>query len=233
MNYALRKNPLSADEQEYVAQVQNLVNYDFDRLMAEVTREGSILKDTETEAVMKELFKQLGRLLGQGIGFQSAYFSVKPGIRGRFAGEEDEFDPSRHEVVAYLRAGSALKSALSAVKPVKTDLNVQVPVPRNLLDNNSELLNSQISAGHVHDLRGNFLHIEDIEDPEQGVFFIRTDNNAPTRVDWYTRNSMRQLSFKVPAGLLPGSYWLEVRNNFGSTTGTLRTGRLKYTLVQI
>lgn len=233
MQYALRKNPLSTNEQEYIALVQNRVNYDFERLLAEVTREGSILKDTETEAVMNELFKQLGRLLSQGIGFRSEYFSIQPGIRGTFAGEEDEFDAARHEVVAYLRAGTALKKALSTVKPTKSDLNVQEPNPRNLLDNNSELLNSQLSAGHIHDLRGNYLHIEDTEDPQQGIFLIRTDNNAETRVSWYTRNTQRHLTFKVPGGLLPGSYWLEVRNNFGRTAGTLRKGRLKYTLVQV
>lgn len=233
MKYALRKNPLSTNEQEYIAQIQNRINYDFDRLLAEVTREGSILKDTETEAVMNELFKQVGRLLSQGIGFQSEYFSIRPGIRGTFIGEEDEYDSSRHEVVAYLRAGTGLKAALKGVRPTKTDLNVQEPNPRNLLDNNNEMLNSQLSAGHMHDLRGNYLHVQDLDDPLQGVFLISTENNVETRVSWYTINIQRQLSFKVPAGLLPGSYFLEVRNNFGRSAETLRAGRLKYTLVQV
>lgn len=230
MQYALRKNPLKADEQLYYAQIENRTTYDFGQLLQEVTREGSILKDTETEAVIRELFKQLARLMKEGIAFRSEYFSMVPGIRGSFQHSDDSFDPNRHKVVVNVTAGRLIGNALQQVRPVKTDLSTNLPEPQNLLDNNTELVNSTISAGHIMELKGKNLSISKPDDPSQGVFLIKADDNETVKIDWLKINRQRLLTFKVPADLPAGSYYLELRNNYGSSEDTLRTGRLKYLL---
>ena len=87
--------------------------------MEDLSREGSILREARTRAVIHEFFRQLGRLLSRGIGFRSEHFTLSPGLRGTFASLEDEFDPARHTLVLSMRPGKELKKALSAVKPVK------------------------------------------------------------------------------------------------------------------
>lgn len=230
MQYILRRNHLIEEENVYFAQVVNRAIYDYDRLVEEVTREGSILKDTETAAVMGELFKQLGRLMKQGIAFRSEYFSLTPTIRGKFVDEEDEYDPERHSIEVLVRVGESVEAAARQMQPTKAEEVQRLPIPKNLLDNNTELLNSTLSAGHIHELGGNRLTIEDPDDLTQGLFLIRTDNNAETRINWLRENSLRRLSFKVPADLTPGSYAIEVRTNRGKTLQTMRKGRLEYTL---
>lgn len=231
MQYVLRKNHLK-EEQAYYALITNRVTYDFEQLMEEVTREGSILKDTETEAVMGELFKQLSRLMKRGIAFRSDYFSMVPTIRGTFDHEDDLFDPARHEVTANLYMGEQVAAALKQVIPTPGEEIIRNPQPKNLLDNNTERLNSTLSAGHIHELVGKRLRIADTEDLTQGVFLIRADNNTETRIAWLRENSTRKLVFKVPADLSPGEYFLEVRSNAGKSIATQRKGRLDYVLTQ-
>ena len=231
MQYILRKNHMR-EESAYFAQVVNRVTYDYDRLVEEVTREGSILKDTETAAVMAELFKQLARLIRQGIAFRSPYLTLVPTIRGSFEHEDDEFDPLRHKVEVNVSVGQIIEEAAKQVQLTKAEEFLRTPLLKNFLDNNTERINSTLSAGHIHELGGKRLKIDDIEDPAQGVFLIRTDNNAETRISWLRENSSRRLAFKVPADLAPGDYFLEVRNNFGKTEETIRKGRFQYTLTQ-
>lgn len=220
------------EEEAYFAQVVNRVTYDYDRLVEEVTREGSILKDTETAAVMTELFKQLARLIKQGIAFRSPFLSLTPTIRGTFDHEEDEFDPERHTIEVNVSVGDIIEKAAKQVQLTKAEEFLRVPLLKNFLDNNTERLNATLSAGHIHELGGKRLKIDNVEDPGQGVFLIRTDNNAETRITWLRENSNRRLAFKVPADLAPGTYFLEVRNNYGKTEETIRKARFQYTLTQ-
>lgn len=93
LQYYLRENSLHPDADNYVARVTNLEVVTFEDIKRDITREGSILKDVETEAVVKELFKFIYAHVSQGKAFDSDYFSIVPSIKGTF-GKNDHFDKS-------------------------------------------------------------------------------------------------------------------------------------------
>lgn len=227
LKFSLRKNTLHPESNNYVARVENLASWGFDDLKAEVTRSGSILKNIETKAVMEEFFNVVAQALNKGIAFHSSYFSVVPSIKGTFDHALEPFDPSRHEIVVNMIPGPALRSAMQKVAPERISPDQRLPQPIDLFDNNTEQLNQTLSPGHVMELSGERIKVNNPDDPAQGIFLIKTDDGETFRVPQLKVNTASSLVFKAPIDLIPGTYRLEVRTNFGTTEDTLRAGEHK------
>lgn len=230
LKYSLRKNNLQPEVQNYVARIEGLSSWGFKEIQQEVTREGSILKDVETQAVISEFFKLLARYMSRGIAFQSEYFSLVPSLKGTFTDQQDHFDPARHELCLHMYPGTALKQALAGMSLEKTTAVELAPVLMQVLDNQTDTYNQSVSSGVVTEIWGDRLKIVDPADQAQGVFFVKTDDLETFRVDVLKVNRPSYLSFKAPLNMLPGTYRLEVRTNYGKTVATLKTGALKESL---
>lgn len=226
IKFSLRLNKLQPESNNYVARVEQLSTWGFEEFMAEVTREGSILKDVETKAVMEEFFKVIIRYIQRGIAFNSEYFSIVPSIKGTFEHAQEPFNPAKHELVINMVPGPALRRAIADMIPERISADLRLPQLITLLDNNTDLLNQTVSPGHIMELTGERIKINDLEDSNQGVFFIKTDDQETFRVPVLKVNTYSSITFKAPVELIAGSYHLEVRSNYGATSKTLRIGRL-------
>lgn len=80
------------------------------------------------------------------------------------------------------------------------------------------------------ELLGADLKIMDLEDPLQGVFFIREDTKEEFRARFYNCNTNTKLGFKVPVELLGGMYQIEVRSTMYPNSKTMQAGMLPFTV---
>jgi hypothetical protein len=132
----------------------------------------------------------------------------RPGLRGTFTNAADGFDPSRHKVVARMRAGPRLRRALRDARVEKVDAVRPAPRPHTYIDVASGAQDGPLTAGGPGRLLGRLLHY-DPADAAQGVFFIAS-GGAETRVETLVVNDPGHLAFIVPT-LAAGDYKVEVR----------------------
>lgn len=228
LEYALYDNPLTPDPNDFAAKVQNPQNYTLAQVISQMTQEGSILKTTECDVVLKAFFKQLAKNIDQGIGLHCSYISLALTIRGVFTSENDRFDPERHEKVINIVGGKVLKEALNQmeVKKVKPSLPTQ-PILGNFLDIMSNTV-AQLTKGGLGELKGEQLKINEAE-ADEGIFIINIADNSETKVERLHQNFPGNLQFIIPATLTAATYALEVRNR-AHKGKELRKGRLDTTV---
>jgi hypothetical protein len=228
INYVLHPNLMTQDPDDCRAVVVNRTTYSVTDIVKQITGEGSILKETECNAVINAFLKKLGSNLSEGICFQSDYFSVGIEISGVFINNKDKFDAGRHQVYPNLHPGKQWKESLANAQLEKVSAEENKPKPENLLDLKSKSSNQTLSPRSMADLTGQLLKIDETA-ADEGIFIISENGGGETKVSYLHINYPKNLQFEVPETLAPGNYKIEVRNRAhkGKTT---RTGTLEFTL---
>lgn len=223
--YSLQDNPLTPDPTDFRAQVQNNPRLTVEEVVEKMTVEGSILKKTECNAVIKAFLQEITRNIGQGIGFTSEYFTLYHTISGVFVNAKDEFDPERHQININLFRNTEMRRAVEKIITKKLQNVVPVPELIELYDYASDSTNQQITPGSTAELSGELIKIENPEAMEQGVFFIHSSGTA-YRVERIRNNTRGKLTFMIPGGMKKGEYSLEVRTTI-SGSKEIRKGTMK------
>lgn len=105
----------------------------------------------------------------------------------------------------------------------KIPVREREPAPVHYYDHASEEQDEVITPNDGARLSGSLLKF-DMEDEEQGIFFINVDDGEEIKADGtILRNKPGEILFNNPE-LPQGTYRLEVRSNLGSTK--IRTGTL-------
>ncbi len=206
-------NPLTKDDpNDCRAMVVNYKKKKMIQIVKQIAVPGSILKETECEAVIKRFLQILAGNLHEGIGFESEYMVIAQGVNGVFANNQAPFDRSRHEVTMLARAGEEFQKALDSVEVVIVDHIKPKPMIKSTFDTKSKS-DEKITADRLLDIDGDLLKIEDETDPTQGVFLVSTQKEKEMRVDYIHYNSPKKLQVEIPATLKTGEkYRLEVRS---------------------
>ncbi|MCB0196986.1 MAG: DUF4469 domain-containing protein [Anaerolineae bacterium] len=172
---------------------------------------------------------------GKQVVTRSACYGLD--IKGVFNGPTDQFDASRHEVVANVQPGLDFKAVVSSGVPIeKGEPQQKLPeldVYTNLYNGSPD---TELSTGHHARILGNRLWF-DVNDPQQGLFIIPLSStgilnvNDAVKVEEFTRVTSNEIVFRVPDDLFPGIYKLEVRVKYGKRN--LYTGELEDVLTVI
>lgn len=221
LQFSLELNPLTARPDDYMAVVRNPKSVEIKDVVKQITRPGSILKETECNAVINDFFNALSQNLQEGIGFSSPYLSISPGLSGVFDSNSEAFNPKKHSKTVNIHAGTHLREAVEQMKTERVVATAPMPEVKTLFDIKSQL-NNCLSPGGMADITGYSLKIEG---PDAGIFLI-SDQGAEIAIKYVHINEPRKLSFLVPAELKPGMYNLEVRSHVKGVK-TLTTGQLK------
>jgi len=116
MNYTLYKNKLTADvEDYYMARLVNVSTMNREDLVAQITGPGSILKETECNAVIADYWKQIIQFSSNGTFYKDDYINIRLDVVGVFMDENDRFDPERHELKRTIHPSAELKGALTNI----------------------------------------------------------------------------------------------------------------------
>ncbi|MFN8256803.1 MAG: DNA-binding domain-containing protein [Bacteroidales bacterium] len=228
INYVLHLNLMTPDPLDCRAVVVNRTNYHIEDVVKQITGEGSILKETECNAVINAFMKRIGTNLAEGISFQSEYFNVGIEISGVFTNDKDKFDPERHVVYPNLIPGKAWKESLASAKLEKQIPEENKPKPESLVDLKSKTNDQMLTPGGMAELMGQMLKIDETV-PDEGIYLIAVNGGLETKVTYLYANYPKNLQFEVPASLVAGDYKIEIRNR-AHKGKVLRSGVLEYTL---
>ncbi len=205
-------NALTPDPTDFRAMVVNYSKKSVEEVVKQIAVPGSILKETECEAVIKKFFQVLAENLRQGVGFDSEFITITQHVSGVFTSEADAFDPTRHEVTLTVKTGQVFQQALNAVDIAKVDHVLPRPTIRQVFDTKSRT-SEKCTSGHLLDIQGNLLKVENETDPAQGVFLVSAQKEKEVRVAYIHHNGSKKLQVEVPEGLKSGEkYRLEIRS---------------------
>ncbi len=223
LQYSLVNNPLTPNPTDLRAIIQQYKRKKIADIVKQLTVPGSILKETECEAVIKRFLQIIADNLQEGIGLDSEFLIISQTISGVFNHENDPFDRSRHQVNMTVRPGAAFQQALDQAKPIKTDNHIPTPAIKSVFDVKTKS-NEQLTADRMFDIYGSQLKIENAEDPAQGVFLVSTQKEKEVKVEYIHHNGYRKLQVELPAGLKTGEkYRLEIRTTVNGGK-EIRTG---------
>ncbi len=226
IHYALFENNVTSDPDDYSAAVQVVDSADLDTLIRRMLERGSTTTRADILAVMEDAIGACESLLldGMRVNF-GGLVELFPRLRGVFNGVTDVFDPARHSVDVGANPGNRVRQTVRDQASVVKDEAVKpAPNPLEYRDVGSDTTNDQVTPGNIGQLSGSRLKY-DATQADEGVYFVATLGGAETKMTTVQKNKPAQLVFLVPAGLLAGTYYLEVRARVRGGTD-LRTGTL-------
>ncbi|WP_421920325.1 DNA-binding domain-containing protein [Marinifilum sp.] len=211
MEYSLYDCMLTKDNpHDKLGKVTNQKPRGFKKLLDDLTGPGSILKETESKAVIDKYWETITQYVSEGYAYHDDYISVNLDIAGVFEDENDRFDPLRHSINVSIVPCNNLKAATQNIKPTYVEPNNEIPVIQKVYDWGTEKIDEFLTPGAALEIEGKALKIyEDVDG--QGVFFINKADGVETKGSMPKLNEPKKLSLKVPA-LNPGEYRIEIRN---------------------
>lgn len=192
-------------------------------LIEDITGPGSILKPTESNAVIGDYWGKITDYLREGEAYSDGNISVRPGIGGVFLNEDDQFDSTRHKVQFIALLKDSVTHAAADVQLRKVDGRAIVPEIDHVYDWGSELRNEMLTPGDVLEVMGSELKLHDNLEEEEGVFFLSQADDSEVRATQIRTNEPKTLTMRIPDSLTAGTWRLEVRNTTRKGK-TLRTG---------
>lgn len=212
LEYGLYDNKLTADDPD--DQVGRPVNVKINRrkdLVAAMTGEGSILKQTEIDAVLNNSWKRIAEFIRKGEAYSDDYFSTQFNITGVFIDKEDHFDPNRHTLTITAKLKGDVSSAVADVDLKKVDGNTIKPEITEVYNWGTNSYNDTLTPEDVLEISGSTLKIYNNLVNDEGVFFINQADGTEYRQTELRTNEPKTLTLRIPT-LPAGNYRLEIRN---------------------
>ena len=225
INYALFENNLTSDPADFAASVQVSGSLDLDGLSDRMIAQGSTTTRADIMATLEDAILACeGALLdGMRINF-GGLVELFPRVKGVFSGALDDFDSARHTVDVGANAGVRVRNTVRAKATTqRVEAIKPKPSPIEYVDIGSATTNDQITPANIGQLSGSRLKFDTLA-ADEGVYFVATAGGE-TKVATMQKNKPSQLVFLIPAGLIAGTYNIEVRARVGNGT-ELRIGRL-------
>lgn len=211
-DFALFENPVTPDPNDRIALISNQKTFSLEDLLLRATNRGSTVTIAEFHSAFEEITYATEQLLAEGGGsIKTPLFNLTVRIVGVFNGDEDNFDPSRHQVKIRLTPGIRLREMEKKIKLRKVAADKPRPILQHVYDHTSESQDEIITSGGGMRITGSLLKFDEA-DVNQGVFFIHS-NGTETRVAGrLLRNKPGELIFIAPQSLASGNYTIEVRS---------------------
>lgn len=223
LEYSLYNNHFTAsDPDDRLARPVDVTIRSRDELIDEITGPGSILKPTETDAVIDNYWSTIIDYIRSGEAYSDDYISTRFGISGVFQDDEDQFDEARHKVVVSVLPKDRVTEAATDISLQKVEGQNIVPVITTVYDWGSATNDDIITPGDVLEIRGTHLKIRN-NISDEGIFFINQSDNSETEASQIRTNEPKTLTLRIPNSLTAGTYRIEVRNT-RYNSDTLREG---------
>ena len=229
LKYCLRENLLTPAPDDYMAQVTDSQVFTLEDVIDRMVKRGTTVTRTDLVAIMQLYTQECSFIVEEGGTLNTPLINTSMSISGVFDGADDAFDKKRHTVNLNINAGTALKTAVGKVKPVKTETASTDPYITGVSDKLSGSADT-VKIGSVMEIIGSRLKF-DPNDAEQGVFVIAGAKTV--RCASVIENKPARLMAIIPADLAAGTYYIEVRTKIleGNKSGkTLKTGRFNKAL---
>ncbi|MDR8389583.1 hypothetical protein NC796_00450 [Aliifodinibius sp. S!AR15-10] len=105
--------------------------YTLEDVFEHMTREGSTITKAEALAGFEEVTQGIINLLAQGNSVVTPLVNISPSISGVFDGDEDRFDPDRHQVNINFSSGVRMRDLPSEIPTEKIEPKEREPKLRH------------------------------------------------------------------------------------------------------
>ncbi len=215
INYVLEPNHLTPDPNDQKARVIANNTLGVDDLVKKIAKRGTTLTETDIRAVLNIYFEEASEIVAEGNALNTPLVNLRPSIQGVFTEPTDVFDPKRHTIYASISQGTTLSSVV-ANATVSKNSGSSAAAPDIVIYNDVKTNTSTIATkGNIGKIVGTELKY-DPTNAAEGIFFINTKTQAETKVDTVAQHTATTLMFLVPATLVAGNYYLEVRKAYGN-----------------
>lgn len=225
IKYCLQPNPVTPDPNDQTARVISNTVLDATSITQEMLKRGSTITEADITAVLKVFFDVVSDEVADGNNVNLPIVNIRPGINGVFASVTDSFDEARHIKKASLSAGILLSQKMAKAKVEKVLGSMAAPVLLQYLDVNSQNTNSILTPGGIGQIVGQELKFNP-GNPLEGIFFTGSDG-VVTQATILQNRTEGLLVFSIPPTFASGTYTLEVRKGYGSSTIVVRSGSLQ------
>jgi hypothetical protein len=225
IKYALFENNVTSDPTDFAATVQVGGSLDLDGLVDRIIAQGSTTTRADIMAVLEDSILACEGALLDGLRINyGGLVELFPRIKGVFSGALDAFDSARHTVDVGANAGIRVRNTVRAKATTQRVEAIKPrPSPIEYVDIGSSTTNDQVTPGNIGTVNGSRLKFDTLQ-ADEGVYFVATAGGE-TKVATVQKNKPSQLVFLIPAGLIAGTYNIEVRARINGGT-ELRIGRL-------
>ena len=228
IKYKLVPSSFSNGTEKYHASVEPYKSLSLEDIINEMEFRHSSLTTSDMVAMFEDFGRTVIKRIQEGDRVSTDLFQISLSIKGTFNSLDDGYDGSRHKVRICINPSRAFKKAVTQNVRVEKKLSEQ-PLPKLMWFFNLEGSepNTVLSPTHMARIKGENLTF-DQTDPQQGLFLVPANSPEPDqaiRVTHFSQKTSGQIVFRVPDGLAPGFYRLEVRAVFG--VSDLRTGTYK------
>ena len=181
--------------------------------------QGSTTTKADILAVMEDQIKAIESLILDGKRVElGGLVILYPKIKGVFSNVNDTYTPARHQIDAGATAGIRLKNRLkSDARLEKVETVKPKPSLVQFKDWGSNEVNGMLTINNIGSITGHRLKYN-AENDDEGIFFIKTDDNTETKVTVVQKNKPGELVFLIPGSLTAGTYNLEVRVRISNGT---------------
>ena len=236
IKYALFKNHLTADPDDYAAIVQIAGSWDLEKLADRIVGKGSTVGRADVLSVLEDAIEAIEEGVEDSIEVNfGGLASFYPRAKGVFVNASDPWDPARHRPDVGVNVGARIRKHIRE-HAVMERVEAIRPAPNLVayVDTGSGDTDDTVTVGNMADIVGNRLKF-DASKADEGVYFIADADGAETKVTDINTNKPSKLIILNPATLVPGTYRLEVRARMGRPPAgvdnrELRVGRLDATL---
>lgn len=232
LKYSLRENLLTPAPDDCMAQTVDVRSYNQDKLIDLMMKRGTTLTKADVAAVLQVYTEVISELTANGCAVNTPLFLTSFSISGVFSTMADSFDKTRHTISVNANPGTLLRESAKKIRPEKTEAATTDPYIIETQDIVSGTVNLMLTAGGILRLTGSRLKF-DATDTEQGVFLVPADGGGDVKCAVVAENKPARIMVMIPADIVPGAYYAEVRTKLlgnGVVSKTQRSGRFQKSL---
>lgn len=230
IKYSLRENLLTAEPDDYMAQITDAQVYTMEDIIERMTRRGTTVTRTDIHAIMNLYREECEAIIEEGGQLNTPLVNTSASISGVFNGAGDSFDKNRHSLKLNISAGTALRDAIGKAKVQKVEGSSTDPYIAGVTDKITGST-AEIKAGSAMELTGSRLKF-DAADEEQGVFAVPADG-AEKRCTSVIENKPARVIVLLDPQIPAGEFTVEVRTRIKGSSAQLKSikiGRYRKTL---
>ena len=218
-------------EGKYIARTYNRKRLNIEDICKTLKRRTKYEGDyNESIKAVRAFFDEMVYQLCDGHSVNTGYFSIHPNICGTFDSKRDIYDRDKNPVSFRFRILSKLKRLANFIYVEIEGMADTEGIIDKFYDSCTQTTNDIISSNDLFSVSGEKIRVvDDGENTECGVFFIKTDD--PSVRLKVSRNLVENSATKI-AGLTPelpspGKYRIEIVTQFnGSNIGFLKNPRV-------
>jgi hypothetical protein len=224
----LRPNPLTPDiENDYVAEISTVGNTLRNEDIAQQIVKGR--SELRYETILSILNERdtvvLDTLLG-GSSVQDKNVYLAPRISGRWIGSDPVFDPNQNKIKIDAHPTAELRKALEEVGVEllgkKADGGAVIGLVKDV---QTDEISGIVTPGGDIIITGKKIRIAPTDDPNIGVFFIRS-NGTVEGLDYpIIENNPRKIVCRVPTAIPSGTYTLKIVTHYSNGSQLLNDPR--------